>query len=53
LERANQVIQKHYDSAGLTFLLLGNAAKFGDDLKKFGTEIVTVPISRPGLRVEP
>src|SRR4029078_7468058 len=40
LERANQVIHKHYDSAGLTFLLLGNAAKFADDLKKYGTEIV-------------
>jgi zinc protease len=53
LERANEVIRKHYDSSGLTFLLLGNAAKFKDDLKRYGTEIVTVPISRPGLRVGP
>ena len=36
LERANQVIKKYYDSSGLTFLLLGNAAKFKDDLKKYG-----------------
>ena len=53
LERANEVIRKHYDSAGLTFLLLGNAAKFKDELKRYGTEIVSVPISRPGLRVGP
>jgi zinc protease len=53
LQGANEVIRKHYESAGLTFLLLGNAAKFKDDLKKYGTEIVTVPISRPGLRVAP
>jgi zinc protease len=53
LEKANEVIRRRYESAGLTFLLLGNAAKFKDDLKKYGTEIVTVPISRPGLRVAP
>jgi zinc protease len=53
LERANEAIRKHYESTGLTFLLLGNAAKFKDDVKKYGTEIVTVPLSRPGLRVVP
>ena len=53
LEGANEIIRKHYESAGLTFLLLGNAAKFRDDLKKYGTEIVTAPISQPGLRVAP
>jgi zinc protease len=53
LEHANEVIRKYYDSSGLTFLLLGNAAKFKDDLKQYGTEIVTVPITRPGLHVSP
>jgi predicted Zn-dependent peptidase len=53
LERANQVINKYYGSNNLTFLLLGNAGKFKDELKKYGNDVVEVPISRPGLRVAP
>lgn len=53
LDRANEIIKKYYGSGNLTFLLLGNAAKFKDDLKKYGDDIVQVPISRPGLRVAP
>jgi zinc protease len=53
LEKANEVIRKYYGSDNLTFLLLGNAAKFGEELKKYGTDIIQAPISRPGLRVAP
>ena len=53
LERTNEIIKKYYSSDNLTFLLLGNAAKFRDDLKKYGDDVVTVPINRPGLRVAP
>jgi predicted Zn-dependent peptidase len=53
IERANQIIKTYYGSDNLTFLLLGNASKFNDELKKYGKDIVQVPISRPGLRVSP
>ena len=53
LERANQIIKTYYGSDNLTFLLLGNASKFNDELKKYGKDVVQVPISRPGLRVAP
>jgi len=53
LEKANEVIRKYYGSDNLTFLLFGNAAKFGEELKKYGTDIIQAPISRPGLRVAP
>lgn len=53
LERANQVIQTYYGSDNLTFLLLGNAAKFAEELKKYAPEMVKVPLSQPGLRVAP
>jgi zinc protease len=52
-ERANQIIKTYYGSDNLTFLMLGNAAKFADELKKYGTDIVKTPISQPGLRVAP
>ncbi|HYI97203.1 MAG TPA: pitrilysin family protein [Bryobacteraceae bacterium] len=53
MERANQIIKTYYGSDNLTFLLLGNAAKFKDELKKYGKDVVQVPITRPGLRVAP
>jgi zinc protease len=53
LEQANEVIKDRYADGNLTFLLLGNAAAILDEVKKYGDEVVTVPISRPGLRVAP
>jgi zinc protease len=53
MERAKEVIQKYYGSDNLTFLLLGNASKFAEELKKYSKGVVTVPLSRPGLRVAP
>jgi zinc protease len=53
LERANAAIKKYYGAGNLTFLLLGNASAFEAELKKYGGEVVKVPISRPGLRVVP
>ena len=53
LDRTNEIIKKYYSSDNLTFLLLGNAAKFKEDLKKYGDDLVMVPINRPGLRVAP
>ena len=53
LERANEVIRKFYASDNLTFLLLGNASAFLDEVKRYGDSVVQTPISRPGLRVAP
>ena len=53
LERTNEIIKKYYASDDLTFLLLGNAAKFRDELKKYKGELVQAPLSRPGLTVAP
>ena len=51
IERANQIIRNYYNNDNLTFFLLGNASKFAGDIQKYGKEIATVPISRPGLRI--
>jgi predicted Zn-dependent peptidase len=51
LEKANEVARRHYSPSGLVFLLLGNAAKFTDSVKKYDPDPVIVPIGRPGLRV--
>jgi zinc protease len=53
MERANEVIKKYYGAGNLTFLLLGNAAQFEAELKKYAPDFVKVPITRPGLRVAP
>jgi predicted Zn-dependent peptidase len=53
MDRANEVIKKYYGSGNLSFLLLGNAAQFESELKKYAPEMVKVPITRPGLRVVP
>ena len=53
METANAAIKKYYGSSNLTFLFLGNASAFEAELKKYGSEVIKVPISRPGLRVTP
>lgn len=51
LQRVNEVIKTYYGSDKLTFMLLGNAAQFSDEIKKYGDGVVKIPISQPGLRV--
>ena len=50
-EQANQVARKYYGQGALTFLLLGNAAKFASEVKKYDANPITVPITRPGFQV--
>ena len=49
VEQANQVAKRYYSPDRLTIVLLGNAAKFEGDLKKYAPRIVRVPITNPGL----
>jgi predicted Zn-dependent peptidase len=49
LERANEVARKYYNSDNLTFVLLGNAAKFAGDLQKYSDTIVKGSIMAPGV----
>ena len=36
--------------AGLTFVVLGNAAKIRDAVKKYSDQVVEVPVTVPGFR---
>ena len=49
VEQANEVAKRYYSPDRLTIVLLGNAAKFEGDLKKYAPRIVRVPITNPGL----
>lgn len=51
LEQANQIARRYYGRPHATILLLGNAAKFGESVKKYDPNPAVVPISKPGLRV--
>jgi zinc protease len=51
VEKANAVAREHYGRPHVTILLLGNAAKFAESVKKYDPSPVTVPITKPGLRV--
>jgi predicted Zn-dependent peptidase len=52
VEQANAAARKYYSAENLTFLFLGNAAKFADDLKKYDAKPVETTITKPGLRVQ-
>lgn len=52
VEQANAAARKYYSAENLTFLFLGNAAKFADDLKKYDPKPVETAITKPGLRVQ-
>lgn len=50
LERANAVAKQYYQSDGLVFVLLGNASKIRDAVKKYAPGRVTeIPVSAPGF----
>ncbi|MEN6604766.1 MAG: pitrilysin family protein [Bryobacteraceae bacterium] len=50
LETANAAARKYYRPDGLTFLLLGNAAKIREAARKHAPNIVERPITAPGIR---
>jgi len=48
-EQANAAAKKYFGSENLTFLLLGNAANIRETAKKYASQIVEVPITKPGF----
>ena len=49
LEKAREVIQKHYPSENLVFTLIGNAAAIGPAVKKYAEKQDTREIAEPGF----
>lgn len=52
LDDANAVARKYYKAANLTFVLVGNAAKIRDTVKKYGPKLTEVAITHPGFLAE-
>jgi predicted Zn-dependent peptidase len=52
LDQANAAIRKYYQTDKLTFVLLGNAAKFRDIAKKYGQTLVERPARQAGWAVQ-
>jgi zinc protease len=50
LEQANEAARKYFKSTGLTFVVLGNAAKIRDAVKKYSDQVVEVSVTAPGFR---
>jgi predicted Zn-dependent peptidase len=48
-QQANAAAQKHFSTTGLTFIVVGDASKIKDQLKKFAPQIEEVPIGAPGF----
>jgi hypothetical protein len=48
-EVARQVIQKHFPSENLVFVLIGKASAIGPAVQKYATKQDTRPISDPGF----
>jgi zinc protease len=53
LEKANEVAKRYYAAGNLTFVLLGNAAKIENEVKKYAPAIVRIPITKPGVTAAP
>lgn len=51
VEKANQVAQRYLKPESLTFLLLGDAAKFEADVAKYSDKPIKVSITEPGVRI--
>ena len=49
LEQANEAARKYFKPEGLTFVVLGNAAKIRDVVKKYSDKTVEVRVSAPGF----
>ena len=52
LDEANAAARKYYKAGNLTFVLLGNAAKIRDAVKKYEPKLTEVAITRPGYLAE-
>lgn len=50
LDEANATARKYFRDDNLTFVLLGNAAKIRDAVKKYAPKMVEVPITKPGFQ---
>ncbi len=48
-ERANAVVKKYFTDANLQFLLVGNASKIQETVKKYAPKMKVVPVSAPGF----
>ena len=49
LEQANEAAQKHFRSDGLALVVLGNAAKIRDAVKKYSDQVLEVRVTAPGF----
>jgi zinc protease len=52
LEDANAAARKYYQSGNLTFVLIGNASKIRDSVKKYAPKMVEIPITKPGFSAD-
>jgi predicted Zn-dependent peptidase len=48
LEQANAVAKKHFRTENLTFVVLGNASKIRDAVKKYAPTVKEVSVKEPG-----
>jgi zinc protease len=51
LEQANTLARKHFRSDNLTFVVLGNASKIRDSVKKYAPEMKELSIQKPGFGI--
>lgn len=51
VERANAVVKKYFTDANLQFLLVGNASKIQEAVKKYAPKMKVVPVTAPGFSV--
>jgi predicted Zn-dependent peptidase len=49
IEQANAVARKHFETAGLTFIFIGDAKKIRAQLARFAPSMKQVEISAPGF----
>ena len=49
LEDANSIARKYFQEGNLTFVLLGNASKIRDAVKKYAPNMTEIPITKPGF----
>lgn len=48
-KRANAVVKKYFTDANLQFLLIGNASKIQDEVKKYAPKMKVIPVTAPGF----
>ncbi len=49
LDQANEAARKYFKSGGLTFVVMGNASKIREAVKKYSDQIVEARVSDPGF----